>query len=163
VDSHRPRYFFTARSPSYHSSPTDWPHPLPPPCQHLVSTLLFHTMRLFLMPWTMPARTVVRPPWYCRAPLRQGVGIILHSLTNYINGHIDVLMGAVILLQHDAALRNRLAFFQMGLVHFRGRMITTGRNGLVKEVPLTLIHVRLFPSSSHPRLFSLALTFPQLF
>ena len=60
----------------------------------------------------MPARTVVQPPWYCRAPLRQGADIVLHSLTKYINGHIDVLMGAVILLQHDAALRDRPAFLQ---------------------------------------------------
>jgi len=60
----------------------------------------------------MPARTVVQPPWYCRAPLRQGADIVLHSLTKYINGHIDVLMGAIILLRHDAALRDRPAFLQ---------------------------------------------------
>ncbi len=50
-------------------------------------------------------------PFYS-SPLLQGVDIVLHSLTKYINDHTDVVMGAVILPQHHTALYDRLAFLQ---------------------------------------------------
>jgi cystathionine gamma-lyase len=50
-------------------------------------------------------------PFYS-SPLLHGADIVLHSLTKYINGHSDVVMGAVILPSHHAALRDRLAFLQ---------------------------------------------------
>jgi len=50
-------------------------------------------------------------PFYS-SPLLQGADIVLHSLTKYVNGHSDVVMGAVILPQHHTALYERLAFLQ---------------------------------------------------
>jgi cystathionine gamma-lyase len=50
-------------------------------------------------------------PFYS-SPLLQGADIVLHSLTKYVNGHSDVVMGAVILPQHHTALYDRLAFLQ---------------------------------------------------
>ncbi len=50
-------------------------------------------------------------PFYS-SPLLQGADIVLHSLTKYVNGHSDVVMGAVILPARHATLRERLAFFQ---------------------------------------------------
>lgn len=50
-------------------------------------------------------------PFYS-SPLLQGADIVLHSLTKYVNGHSDVVMGAIVLPQRHAALRERLAFLQ---------------------------------------------------
>jgi cystathionine gamma-lyase len=50
-------------------------------------------------------------PFYS-SPLLHGADIVLHSLTKYVNGHSDVVMGAVILPLRHAALRDRLAFLQ---------------------------------------------------
>jgi cystathionine gamma-lyase len=50
-------------------------------------------------------------PFYS-SPLLLGADIVLHSLTKYVNGHSDVVMGAVILPSHHVALRDRLAFLQ---------------------------------------------------
>ena len=50
-------------------------------------------------------------PFYS-SPILQGADIVVHSLTKYVNGHSDVVMGAVILPSHHAALRERLAFLQ---------------------------------------------------
>jgi cystathionine gamma-lyase len=36
----------------------------------------------------------------------------VHSLTKYVNGHSDVVMGAAVLPAHHTALRDRLAFLQ---------------------------------------------------
>ncbi|KAN0129660.1 Cys/Met metabolism PLP-dependent enzyme domain containing protein [Lactarius tabidus] len=64
-----------------------------------------------------PARPLVlvdntfMSPFYS-SPLLQGADIVVHSLTKYVNGHSDVVMGAVILPSHHAALRDRLAFLQ---------------------------------------------------
>ncbi|TFY81597.1 hypothetical protein EWM64_g2410 [Hericium alpestre] len=49
---------------------------------------------------------------YYSSPLLQGADIVVHSLTKYVNGHSDVVMGAAILPAHHAALRERLAFLQ---------------------------------------------------
>jgi cystathionine gamma-lyase len=50
-------------------------------------------------------------PFYS-SPLLQGADIVLHSLTKYVNGHSDVVMGAIVLPQRHGALRDRLAFLQ---------------------------------------------------
>ena len=47
---------------------------------------------------------------YLQNPLDMGVDIVLHSVTKYIGGHSDVVMGALIL--HDETLAAQLAFIQ---------------------------------------------------
>lgn len=51
---------------------------------------------------------------YClfsfQKPLTLGVDIVFHSLTKYINGHEDVIMGAA--LTNDDNLGTRLKFLQ---------------------------------------------------
>lgn len=47
---------------------------------------------------------------YLQRPLELGADIVAHSLTKYLNGHSDVVGGALIL--KDAGLRDRLAFLQ---------------------------------------------------
>jgi cystathionine gamma-lyase len=50
-------------------------------------------------------------PFYS-SPLLLGADIVLHSLTKYINGHSDVVMGALILPSHHTALASKLRFLQ---------------------------------------------------
>lgn len=50
---------------------------------------------------------------YLQRPLELGVDIVMHSATKYLNGHSDVLGGAVIV--RDAALAEQLKFLQNGL------------------------------------------------
>ncbi|KAK7044012.1 cystathionine gamma-lyase cys3 [Paramarasmius palmivorus] len=50
-------------------------------------------------------------PFYS-SPLLLGADIVLHSLTKYVNGHSDVVMGALILPPKHAALTERLRFLQ---------------------------------------------------
>ncbi|MHA6249653.1 cystathionine gamma-synthase [Pontibacter sp. CAU 1760] len=47
---------------------------------------------------------------YLQTPLDLGADIVMHSLTKYMGGHSDVVMGAVIVNSED--LRERLAFIQ---------------------------------------------------
>jgi cystathionine gamma-lyase len=47
---------------------------------------------------------------YLQRPLELGADIVAHSLTKYLNGHSDVVGGALIV--KDPALRDRLAFLQ---------------------------------------------------
>jgi cystathionine gamma-lyase len=47
---------------------------------------------------------------YLQTPLDLGADIVMHSVTKYLAGHSDVVMGAVIV--NDEELRNRLAFIQ---------------------------------------------------
>lgn len=47
---------------------------------------------------------------YLQNPLKYGADIIMHSVTKYINGHSDVVMGALCI--NDTALKDRLAFIQ---------------------------------------------------
>ena len=56
-------------------------------------------------------------PYYA-SPLSSGADIVVHSLTKYINGHSDVLMGAAILPARHSDLAQRLRFLQnaMGCV-----------------------------------------------
>ena len=48
-------------------------------------------------------------PFFQR-PLELGADVVAHSLTKYLNGHSDVVGGALIF--KDAALRERVAFLQ---------------------------------------------------
>ena len=41
------------------------------------------------------------PSPYCQTPLKQGADIVVHSCTKYINGHADVIAGAVIGKKED--------------------------------------------------------------
>ncbi|RDB17457.1 Cystathionine gamma-lyase [Hypsizygus marmoreus] len=50
-------------------------------------------------------------PFYS-SPLLLGADIVLHSLTKYVNGHSDVIMGALILPEHHAAVAEKLRFLQ---------------------------------------------------
>ncbi|KAG5642795.1 hypothetical protein DXG03_002100 [Asterophora parasitica] len=50
-------------------------------------------------------------PFY-QSPLLLGADIVLHSLTKYVNGHSDVVMGALILPEHHAELAQKLRFLQ---------------------------------------------------
>ena len=47
---------------------------------------------------------------YLQQPLALGADIVVHSTTKYLNGHSDVVGGAVVV--NDADLRERLAFLQ---------------------------------------------------
>ncbi len=47
---------------------------------------------------------------YLQNPLDQGADMVLHSITKYLGGHSDTVMGAVVV--KDAALDERLAFIQ---------------------------------------------------
>ncbi|MBK8612817.1 MAG: cystathionine gamma-synthase [Flavobacteriales bacterium] len=47
---------------------------------------------------------------YLQNPLDMGADIIMHSVTKYLGGHSDVVMGALVV--KDAALAERLAFIQ---------------------------------------------------
>ncbi|MGC1457332.1 MAG: PLP-dependent aspartate aminotransferase family protein [Steroidobacteraceae bacterium] len=55
---------------------------------------------------------------YIQRPLDLGVDIVMHSATKYLNGHSDVLGGAVIV--RDAALAEQLTFLQNGLGSISG-------------------------------------------
>jgi len=47
---------------------------------------------------------------YLQQPMSLGADIVMHSVTKYINGHSDVVMGALVL--NDPELHERLAFIQ---------------------------------------------------
>ncbi|MBC7975553.1 MAG: aminotransferase class I/II-fold pyridoxal phosphate-dependent enzyme, partial [Myxococcales bacterium] len=47
---------------------------------------------------------------YFQRPLELGADVVAHSMTKYLNGHSDVVGGALIV--KDAGLRDRLAFLQ---------------------------------------------------
>lgn len=49
---------------------------------------------------------------YYTAPLLSGADIVMHSMTKYINGHSDVLMGCLILPAHHGELAAKLRFLQ---------------------------------------------------
>lgn len=49
---------------------------------------------------------------YLQRPLDFGADIVMYSLTKYMNGHSDVIMGAAIL--NDSAVEQRLRFLQNG-------------------------------------------------
>lgn len=47
---------------------------------------------------------------YLQTPLDMGADVVMHSLTKYMGGHSDVVMGAIVV--KDDELRSRLAFIQ---------------------------------------------------
>lgn len=47
---------------------------------------------------------------YLQRPLHFGVDIVMYSITKYMNGHSDVVMGAAVV--KDDALEKRLRFLQ---------------------------------------------------
>jgi cystathionine beta-lyase len=47
---------------------------------------------------------------YLQTPLDLGADIVMHSVTKYLAGHSDVVMGAIVV--NDESLRERLAFIQ---------------------------------------------------
>lgn len=47
---------------------------------------------------------------YLQNPIDHGADIVMHSITKYISGHSDVVMGALVL--NDQALKERLEFIQ---------------------------------------------------
>ena len=61
--------------------------------------------------WTACDNTFLSP--YFQRPLELGVDIVIHSTTKYINGHSDVVGGAVIV--KDQALSERIGFLQNAL------------------------------------------------
>lgn len=61
-------------------------------------------------PFVLVDNTFLSP--FYSSPLLQGADIVLHSLTKYVNGHSDVVMGALILPAHHAALTDKLRFLQ---------------------------------------------------
>ncbi|XP_046566676.1 putative cystathionine gamma-lyase 2 [Haliotis rubra] len=50
---------------------------------------------------------------YLHKPLDYGVDIVMHSITKYMNGHSDVLMGS--LATNDEKIAEQIKFFQMAL------------------------------------------------
>lgn len=52
---------------------------------------------------------------YFQRPLDLGADLVVHSITKYINGHSDVIMGSVI--TNNADLYEKLKFLQNGKYH----------------------------------------------
>lgn len=50
---------------------------------------------------------------YLQRPLELGADIVVYSLTKYMNGHSDVIMGAAVVNRND--LHERLRFLQNGM------------------------------------------------
>ena len=73
---------------------------------------------------------------YFQRPLELGADVVAHSLTKYLNGHSDVVGGALIF--KDAALRDRVAFLQNAV----GAVISPMDSFLVLRGTKTL-HVRM--------------------
>ncbi|PSR87352.1 hypothetical protein PHLCEN_2v5169 [Hermanssonia centrifuga] len=109
-------------------------------------------------------------PFYS-SPLLLGADIVLHSLTKYVNGHSDVVMGALILPAHHTELVEKLRFLQnaigaipspydcwlaqRGVKTLHLRMKAHGTNALaVAQVLKRSPHVEevIYPGlASHPR------------
>lgn len=53
---------------------------------------------------------------YFQRPLELGADIVMYSLTKYMNGHSDVIMGAAITNNED--IHNKLRFLQNGKFSF---------------------------------------------
>jgi cystathionine gamma-lyase len=57
-------------------------------------------------------------PWAQR-PLEHGFDLVMHSTTKYLNGHSD-MVGGVVIVGDNAALRQRLAFLQNAVGAIQG-------------------------------------------
>lgn len=73
---------------------------------------------------------------FIQRPLELGADVVAHSMTKYLNGHSDVVGGALIF--KDAALRDRVAFLQNAV----GAVISPMDSFLVLRGTKTL-HVRM--------------------
>jgi cystathionine gamma-lyase len=73
---------------------------------------------------------------YLQRPLELGADVVAHSLTKYLNGHSDVVGGALIF--KDAGLRDRVAFLQNAV----GAVISPMDSFMVLRGTKTL-HVRM--------------------
>lgn len=109
-------------------------------------------------------------PFY-QSPLLQGADIVMHSLTKYVNGHSDVVMGALILPPHHTSLAEKLRFLQnaigaipspydcwlaqRGIKTLHLRMKTHGTNALAVAQALQrspYVEEVIYPGlASHPR------------
>ncbi|KAG7097945.1 hypothetical protein E1B28_005256 [Marasmius oreades] len=69
-----------------------------------------HSPNASLRPLILVDNTFASP--FFSSPLLLGADIVLHSLTKYVNGHSDVVMGALILPARHAAITERLRFLQ---------------------------------------------------
>ncbi len=58
--------------------------------------------------WTVCDNTFLSP--YFQRPLESGIDFVVHSTTKYINGHSDVVGGAIVV--NDAALAEQIGFHQ---------------------------------------------------
>jgi cystathionine gamma-lyase len=81
---------------------------------------------------------------YFQRPLELGADIVAHSLTKYLNGHSDVVGGALIF--KDTALRERVAFLQ----NAAGAILSPMDSFLVMRGTKTL-HVRMERHDSNAR------------
>ena len=61
-------------------------------------------------PFVLVDNTFMSP--FYQSPLLQGADVVVHSLTKYVNGHSDVVMGAAILPARHTALAEKLRFLQ---------------------------------------------------
>ncbi len=84
---------------------------------------------------------------YFQRPLELGADVVAHSLTKYLNGHSDVVGGA--LLFADRALRDRVAFLQ----NAAGAVISPMDSFLVLRGTKTL-HVRMDRHEHNARLIA---------
>lgn len=57
---------------------------------------------------------------YFQRPLELGADLVCYSLTKYMNGHTDVVMGAVTM--NSEVLYNRLKFLQNGIVFLANKI-----------------------------------------
>ncbi|KAJ8073914.1 cystathionine gamma-lyase cys3 [Marasmius tenuissimus] len=69
-----------------------------------------HTPQAANRPLLLVDNTFASP--FYSSPLLLGADIVLHSLTKYVNGHSDVVMGALILPARHAAVTEHLRFLQ---------------------------------------------------
>lgn len=53
---------------------------------------------------------------YLQRPLELGADLSVHSLTKYINGHSDIIMGAVLL--NNTEMYEKLRFLQNGTIYY---------------------------------------------
>lgn len=81
------------------------------PCMNLVDLTAVATLAREHGVLTICDNTFLSP--YFQRPLELGVDIVLHSTTKYINGHSDVVGGALVV--RDPALAERIAFLQNAL------------------------------------------------
>jgi cystathionine beta-lyase/cystathionine gamma-synthase len=81
------------------------------PCMNLVDLEAVAKIARERRVLTVCDNTFLSP--YFQRPLEWGIDVVLHSTTKYINGHSDVVGGALVV--NDEALAERLAYLQKSL------------------------------------------------